>query len=60
MCQPAIVFIQRYLLFVQQRDTFHLAFAFQQGIQEIKQQVLVDFLTEDALEAHIGKGIDEL
>ena len=39
---------------------FSLAFTVQQGIEEVYQQVFVDFLPEDALEAHIGKRVYEL
>ena len=46
--------------FVEELDVLHLAFAVQQGIEEVYQQVFIDFLPEDALEAHIGKWVYEL
>ena len=57
--QSTVFFVGREQFLVEKTDVFHLSFAFQQGIEEVDEQVFVDFLPEDALEAHVGKGIDE-
>ena len=41
-------------------NVLHLPLALQQRVEEVNQQVFVDFLPEDALEAHVGEGVDEL
>jgi len=39
-------------------NVLYLEFSFKKVIQEINQQVLAEFLSEEALEAPIGKGVD--
>ena len=47
-------------LFVQELNVVDVPFAHEEAVEEIYQQILVDFLPEDALKAHVGEGIDEL
>ena len=57
--QCAVVVVEGHLFFVEKPDVFHLPFAFQQGVQKVDQHGFVDLLSEDQLEAYVGKGVDE-
>ena len=55
--QAAVFLIDRKQFLIKEMNVLHLPLAVQQGIEEVNQQVLVDFLTEDALEATSVKGL---
>ena len=55
--QAAVFLIDRKQFLIKEMNVLHLPLAVQQGIEEVNQQVLVDFLTEDALEATSAKGL---
>ena len=46
-------------LFVQETDVADVLFACKETVEEIYQQVFVDFLSKDAFEANIGEWVDE-
>ena len=58
--QSAVFLKYRKQFLIQEFDVLHLPLSVQQGVEEVNQQILVDFLPEDALETHIRKRINEL
>ena len=55
----AVVGRRTQLLLVEEGDVDDSFLALQQVVQEINKEVLVDLLSEDALEAHVREWIDK-
>ena len=58
--QAAVFLIDRKQFLIKEMDVLHLPLAVQQGIEEVYQQVLVDFLTKMRLKPTSVKGLMNL
>ena len=54
------LFVVRQLFLIHEAEIFYPLFAREEFVEKVHQQILVDFLAEDALEAHIGERINKM
>ena len=57
--QRPVFIIQSRLLLVEESQVDDMLLSLQQTVEKVEQQRFRELLTEDPLETHIGKGIDE-